>query len=72
MDAILNQLKQEKHKVLHDDVARLSRLIHDHLNMLGRYSFTVSESIAGSELRPLYNPNQEAEFIAAKHPNHRY
>jgi hypothetical protein len=39
MDAILNQLKQEGLKVLDDDVAaRLSPLIHDHINMLGRYS----------------------------------
>jgi hypothetical protein len=56
----LNQLKQEGHKVLDEDVARLSPLIHDHINMLGRYSFAVSESIARGELRPLRNPNQEA------------
>ncbi len=60
MEAILNQLKQEGHKVLDDDVARLSPLIHNHINMLGRYSFDVSESIARGELRPLRNPNQEA------------
>ena len=51
---------QEGLKVLDDDVARLSALIHDHINMLGRYSFAVSESIARGELRPLRNPNQDA------------
>lgn len=60
MDAILNQLKQEGHNVLDVDVARLSPLIHDHINMLGRYSFAVSESIARGELRPLRNPNYDA------------
>lgn len=36
MEAILNQLKQEGHKVLDEDVVRLSPLIHDRINMLGR------------------------------------
>lgn len=60
IDAILNQLRQEGYEIHDDDVARLSPLIHDHINMLGRYSFLVSESVAKGELRPLRNPNQEA------------
>jgi hypothetical protein len=59
IDAILDQLKQEGYNVLDEDVARLSPLIHDHINMLGRYSFAVSESIAKGELRPLRDPNQD-------------
>ena len=38
------------------DVARLSPLQHEHINMLGRYDFTLPESIAAGQLRPLRNP----------------
>jgi hypothetical protein len=38
------------------DVAHLSPLIYDHINVLGRYSFAVPESVARGELRPLRNP----------------
>ena len=38
------------------DVARLSPLLHEHINMLGRYSFSVPESVAKGELRPLRDP----------------
>ena len=36
-----------------DDVARLSPLLHEHVNMLGRYDFTLPEAIAAGQLRPL-------------------
>ena len=36
-----------------DDVARLSPLLHDHVNVLGRYDFTSPENIAAGQLRPL-------------------
>ena len=39
-----------------EDVARLSPLQHEHINMLGRYSFSVPEAVAKGELRPLRNP----------------
>lgn len=60
MGAVFNQLKQEGYEIKEDDMARLSPLMHDHINMLGRYSFAVSESIRKGELRPLRNPNQNA------------
>lgn len=56
MEAVLNQLRLEGHRVLDDDIARLSPLVFDHINMLGRYSFAVSEAVARGELRPLHNP----------------
>lgn len=56
MEAVLNQLRQEGGIFLDEDVARLSPLIYDHINMLGRYSFAVSEAVARGELRPLRNP----------------
>ncbi len=57
MDAILTQLKQEGYKMQDSDIARLSPLTYNHINMLGRYSFVVSESIARGELRPLRKPD---------------
>ena len=40
MDAALNQLRAEGFDVRPDDVARLSSLGFDHINMLGRYAFS--------------------------------
>lgn len=53
MDAALNQLRAEGHEVREEDVARLSPLGHEHVNMLGRYAFTLPETVARGELRPL-------------------
>jgi TnpA family transposase len=57
MEAALDQLRAEGFTVKDDDVARLSPLLHEHINMLGRYSFLVPESVANGELRPLRNPS---------------
>jgi TnpA family transposase len=56
MEAALDQLRKEGHEVRKEDVARLSPLVHDHINMLGRYSFAVPEAVSRGELRPLRNP----------------
>src|ERR1700732_591070 len=61
MEAILNQLRLEEHQVYEADVARLSPLLHDHINMLGRYSFAMPETVARGELRPLRNPIVDQE-----------
>lgn len=45
--------------VLEEDVARLSPLIYEHINMLGRYSFAAPEEVARGELRPLRNPEDD-------------
>uniref|UniRef100_UPI001F4AB809 transposase n=1 Tax=Pseudomonas aeruginosa TaxID=287 RepID=UPI001F4AB809 len=42
-----------------EDLARLSPLIFEHINMLGRYSFAVPEEVARGELRPLRNPDDD-------------
>ena len=44
-----------------DDVARLSPLVHHHINFQGRYSFALSEAVARGELRPLRNPDEFSE-----------
>lgn len=56
MEAVLNQLRAEGYPVNDEDVARLSPLLHEHINMLGRYSFSVPEAVAKGELRPLRDP----------------
>ena len=52
-DAILAQLRSEGHAVAPQDEERLSPFGHEHINMLGRYSFAVPEAVTRGELRPL-------------------
>ncbi len=59
IEAALDQLRQEGYMVKDEDVARLSPLQHEHINMLGRYSFSVPEAVSRGELRPLRNPAEE-------------
>ncbi|MGF6873039.1 TnpA family transposase [Paraburkholderia sp. MM5477-R1] len=58
MDAILTQLRSEGFPVNDEDVARLSPFGHDHINLLGRYSFAVPDAVARGELRPLRSHNE--------------
>nr|WP_281401418.1 Tn3 family transposase [Streptosporangium saharense] len=51
MDAALTKLRVQGFTVRDEDVARLSPLIHAHVNMLGRYSFALPDLPGG--LRPL-------------------
>jgi TnpA family transposase len=55
-EAVLDQLRAEGYEVKEEDVARLSPLIFEHINMLGRYSFTVPEEVARGELWALRDP----------------
>ena len=59
MTATVERLKQHGYPVLDEDLARLSPLIFEHINMLGRYSFAVPEEVARGELRPLRNPDDD-------------
>ena len=56
IDAALDQLRAGGHHVRGEDIARLSPLGFDHINMLGRYAFTLPETVARGELRPLRDP----------------
>ena len=56
MDATVNRLRAEGHEVRPEDVARLSPLGFKHVNVLGRYAFTLPDTVARGELRPLRNP----------------
>lgn len=59
MTAAVERLKQHGYPVHDEDLARLSPLIYEHINMLGRYSFAVPEEVARGELRPLRNPDED-------------
>jgi hypothetical protein len=55
IDAAVAQLRAEGHDIRDEDVARLSPLKHKNLNVLGRDSFTPSQTFDG--LRPLRDPD---------------
>ena len=61
MEAALNQLRAAGMEVNPEDVARLSPLIHKHMNFQGRYSFALSEAVARGDLRPLRDPYEQDE-----------
>lgn len=59
ISAALDQLRAQGYPVRDEDVARLSPLPHEHINMLGRYSFTVPDEVLRGLLRPLRNPEED-------------
>ena len=58
IDAAVSQLRKQGMLVRNEDVARLSPLGHGHINMLGRYTFTLPDQVARGKLRPLRDPNE--------------
>jgi TnpA family transposase len=64
LDAALEQLRHEGFRINPEDEARLSPLVFDHINLLGRYAFSVPESVGRGELRPLRNPGDPLEEAA--------
>ena len=57
MNAILDQLRNEGLTLNEADIVRLSPFSYHHINMLGRYSFSMPEEVKRGELRPLRTPN---------------
>jgi len=49
----LEQWQETEEHFNPEDVARLSPLPHEDVNMLGRYDFTLPEAVAAGQLRPL-------------------
>jgi TnpA family transposase len=64
INAALQRLEAEGHPTEPEDVARLSPLVFDHINLLGRYAFSVPEAVARGELRPLRSPDDAMEDVA--------
>ena len=64
IEVALDDLKRSGARVNPLDVARLSPLLHEHVNMLGKYDFTLPEGIASGQLRPLRDPDSLEEYLA--------
>ena len=62
LGAVVEQLRAEGIGVDPQDVARLSPLMHKHINFLGRYAFSLPEPVAKGQLRPLRMPTPAADF----------
>lgn len=61
MQSALQHLRQNTSiEINEENEARLSPLLHGHINVLGHYSFTLAEQITQGQLRPL---NQSLENI---------
>lgn len=63
MDAALKPLKAEGYLVRSEDVARLTPLRWSHINLLGRYAFSLPEAVMRGELRPLRNPTDPVDEL---------
>lgn len=60
MQEALSWMRSNGEETGEEDIARLSPLRHGHINMLGHYTFTLSENIMNGELRTLnFNLNNE-------------
>jgi hypothetical protein len=64
INAALEQFQAEGYPVKSEDVARLSPLVFEHINLLGRYAFAVPDSVLRGDLRPLRNPAASIEDLA--------
>ena len=53
IEAALNHIRNHGGIVLDTDIARIAPLPIGHINILGQYSFTLSEKVTRGELRPL-------------------
>jgi len=64
LDEAVRGLREEGQEVADEDLARVSPLMRDHVRVLGRYHFTLDDSVAGGGMRPLRDPSEpdESEF----------
>jgi Tn3 transposase DDE domain len=64
LDAALARARASGALVNLEDVERLSPLLLDHVNVLGRYEFVLAKSIRQGKLRPLRDPEQPDDLAA--------
>ncbi len=60
MSRALDNLRSSGYAVRDEDLARLSPLLHDHINMLGRYRFVLPKQLLAGQYRPLRELDQSA------------
>ena len=63
MGLALDELRAAGMLIQPEDVERLSPLVHHHIHLDGRYSFSLPEPLAHGQLRPLRDPNDPAEQV---------
>lgn len=54
---------QQDIAIKEEDEATLSPLVHSHLNVLGHYSFNLSEQVSKGQLRPLNQDDVNANKV---------
>jgi hypothetical protein len=64
LDAALARARASGALVNLEDVERLSPLLLDHVNVLGRYDFVLAKSIRQGKLRPLRDPELSDDLAA--------
>jgi TnpA family transposase len=53
IQAALAHMRQQSMEICEEDEARLSPLVHGHINVLGHYSFSLDQQVIQGKLRPL-------------------
>jgi TnpA family transposase len=64
MDLALSHLRAKGETIRPQDVARLSPLKYEHINLLGRYDFTLPEALQKDEVRPLRDVTESERTFA--------
>ena len=64
LDAALAQVRTASATIKPEDMERLSPLLLDHINVLGRYEFNLKKSIRQGKLRPLRDPDERDDLAA--------
>ena len=53
MESAITHMKNQGEVIKKEDISRLSPLQHSHINVLGHYSFKLTDAISSGKLRPL-------------------
>jgi TnpA family transposase len=61
MQSAIDHLQQQSIAIREEDEARLSPLVHAHINVLGHYSFVLTEQVTKGQLRPLNQLSENFE-----------
>ena len=65
LQEVIAQLRAEGYPVQDEDLAHLSPARFEHINRLGKYTFAEQETLLRNGLRPLSQPGQAVEPMAA-------
>ena len=62
MQEAIRRIRADGMNVSNNDITHLSPLIWRHLNFLGRYDFSLPDTVVNGGLRALRNPTSAWEF----------